>query len=52
MTGERATIKRIGWALAWRWVWLVVLATWVILAHGCHTGDHDDELAVVVIEDR
>jgi hypothetical protein len=35
-----------------RWVWLVVLATWLIVAHGCHGGDHDDELAVAPGEER
>ena len=33
--------------LLWRWAWLLVLATWIIVAHGCHAGDHDDELAIV-----
>jgi hypothetical protein len=33
-------------ALAWRWGVLVVLAVALVLAHGCHAGDHDDELAV------
>jgi hypothetical protein len=39
---------RSGWLA--RWAWLVLLAGWVILAHGCHAGDHDDELAVVPIK--
>ena len=30
----------------WRWAWLLMLATWVIVAHGCHGGDHDDELSL------
>jgi hypothetical protein len=40
----------IGWA--WRWAWLVVLATSLIVAHGCHAGDHDDELAIVPCGER
>jgi hypothetical protein len=36
-------------ALAWRWAWLAVLAVWLIFAHGCHPGDHDDELAIVPV---
>ena len=39
-------------ALVWHWAWLMVLATWLILAHGCHGGDHDDELAVMPFGDR
>jgi hypothetical protein len=31
----------------WRWAWLVVALVWPAFAHGCHAGDHDDELAVV-----
>lgn len=27
-----------------RWGFLILLATCVIVAHGCHSGDHDDEL--------
>ena len=30
----------------WRWLWLGVLAAWLIVAHGCHAGDHDDELVI------
>jgi hypothetical protein len=42
-----------GWAsLAWRWAWVAVLATWLILAHGCHAGDHDDELVITWPDDR
>ena len=29
-----------------------MVAVWVILAHGCHDGDHDDELAVLGSDDR
>jgi hypothetical protein len=32
----------------WRWAWLVVALVWPAFAHGCHAGDHDDELAVTV----
>jgi hypothetical protein len=31
---------------------LFVLAGWLIFCHGCHTGDHDDELAVILPERR
>jgi hypothetical protein len=29
-----------------------VLATYLIVAHGCHAGDHDDELAIVPCGER
>ena len=35
----------------WRWLWLLLLASCVIVCHGCHGGDHDDEL-VVFLPDR
>src|SRR5436305_886353 len=34
-----------------RWGWLLLVATCAIYCHGCHTGDHDDEL-VVYVKDR
>jgi hypothetical protein len=34
----------------WRWGWLLLVATALIFCHGCHGGDHDDELLVVVDE--
>ena len=30
---------------AWNWAWLVLILVWPVFAHGCHGGDHDDELA-------
>lgn len=27
-----------------RWLFALLLATLMVLAHGCHAGDHDDEL--------
>ena len=30
-------------------LWLVILAG-VIVCHGCHAGDHDDELSVPFVE--
>jgi hypothetical protein len=35
-----------------RWVVLLVLAAGLIFAHGCHAGDHDDELAAVLFDRR
>lgn len=34
---------------SWRfgiWVIVVVLSGWLIVSHGCHRGDHDDELVI------
>ncbi len=35
----------------WGWGWLILLAGSVIVCHGCHGGDHDDEL-MVMMQDR
>jgi hypothetical protein len=39
-------------AMFWRWAWLVVIIVWPLFAHGCHSGDHDDELAACDVESR
>ncbi len=39
-------------APAWRWAWLVLLAAGLILAHGCHAGDHDDDLVIAPLGQR
>jgi hypothetical protein len=36
----------------WRWAWVAAILVWPIFAHGCHTGDHDDELALTPEERR
>ena len=35
-----------------RWGWLLLLAACVILCHGCHAGDHDDDELIVFFLDR
>jgi hypothetical protein len=30
--------------------WLLLLAGCVTLCHGCHAGDHDDELMVFFVD--
>jgi hypothetical protein len=37
-----------GWPRLWFWLALVVLVGILIFSHGCHSGDHDDELSVTV----
>ena len=32
-------------------LWLVMMAG-VIVCHGCHAGDHDDELSVPLMEEK
>jgi hypothetical protein len=30
--------------MRWRWLPILLIAGYMIFAHGCHLGDHDDEL--------
>ena len=46
MTTQETTRPGVRRARFWRWAWLVVALVWPAFAHGCHAGDHDDELAV------
>lgn len=34
----------------WQSVFLALLAGCLIVAHGCHSGDHDDELLIVLFD--
>jgi hypothetical protein len=35
----------------WGWLWVppLVLGGYLLFTHGCHRGDHDDELIVLTI---
>lgn len=38
------------WLLPAAFFWLALLACCLIFCHGCHRGDHDDELQVFVLD--
>lgn len=40
------TAAGAGGQTSWYWVPLMLLAGLLIVSHGCHAGDHDDELSV------
>jgi hypothetical protein len=46
MTTQETKRPGVRGAKFWRWAWLVVALVWPAFAHGCHAGDHDDELSV------
>ena len=49
---ERETPKAISPRLLLGGIlWLVILAG-LIVCHGCHAGDHDDELSVPIVEEK
>jgi hypothetical protein len=45
-TVETKRPRQVRGAAMWRWAWLLAVLVWPVFAHGCHTGDHDDELMI------
>ena len=46
MTIQETKRPGVRGARFWRWAWLIVAVVWPAFAHGCHAGDHDDELSI------
>jgi hypothetical protein len=40
---------RNGW---WGWIVLVAIAVTMVVCHGCHSGDHDDEPVIFWLKSR
>lgn len=42
---ETRADRRPALGCPWRYAWLLAVLVCPLFAHGCHTGDHDDELS-------
>ena len=46
---EHDTAPSLPGEALFRWIVFLLLSSWLLFAHGCHAGDHDDELFTISV---